>query len=140
MLLQKRKVLFNEFVIPVPKGFEQTIDKDEKTEYLFLKAPKNKYTLYFDSGMPIYDKNILNGCKEGGTMEFKFSDRKITLFFPTRVENSKSLWFFNIEFDAKNNENLVLPGQVMLNSTQAFHNKLNKKSSFMDVLEQIMLK
>lgn len=141
MLLKKRRrILFDEFTIPDLKGFERTDDKDDKTEYLFLKAPKNTYTIYFDSGMPIYDQNILNGCKEGGTMEFKFSDRIITLYFPTRVENSKSLWFFNIEFDSNNDENLVLPGQVILNSIQAFHSKVNKRSSFMDVLEQIMLK
>lgn len=139
MLLKKRRILFDEFTIPDLKGFERTDDKDDKTEYLFLKAPKNTYTLYFDSRMPIYDQNILNGCKEGGTMEFKFEDRKITLYFPTRFENSKSLWFFNIEFDTDNDENLVLPGQVILNSIQAFHSKANK-SSFINVLEQIMLK
>ena len=55
------------------------------------------------------------------------------------LENSKSLWFFNIEFNTDNDENLVLPGQVILNSIQTFHSKANK-SSFMTVLEQIMLK
>ncbi len=138
--MQIRRIMLNEIIVPDVKGFERTDDKDDKTEYLFLKAPKNTYTLYFDSGMPIYDQNILNGCKEGGTMEFKFEDRKITIYFPQRVENSKSLWFFNIEFDSDKDDKLILPGQVILNSIQAFHSKENKRSSFMDVLEKIKLK
>ena len=46
-LLQIRRIMLNEFIVPDVKGFERTDDKDDKTEYLFLKAPKNTYTLYF---------------------------------------------------------------------------------------------
>lgn len=138
--MQKRRISFEEFDIPEIKGYEKIIDKDENTLYLFLKSPKNKYTLYFDSGMPIYDKSILNGCKEGGAMEFILADRKILLYCPTKLGDDEGLCFFNVEFMSDKEEALILPGQIIFNSGQVFQNVVDKKYSFINLLERIKLK
>lgn len=139
--MEKRRVMFDEFIVPSLKGYKQIVDFDEKTKYLFIKAPKDSYTLYFDSGMPIYDEGILSDSKETGVMEFKFDDRKILLYCPTRIgQKNGGLWFFNIQFEKKKNELLVLPGQIILNSFQDLPRLLNGRYSFLDVLEQIQIK
>ena len=35
----RKRVRFGEFEVPVPRGYQQIIDKDETTEYLFINAP-----------------------------------------------------------------------------------------------------
>ena len=73
----KKRLKFNEFNVPIPKGHKRIIDKDENTEYLFINAPNDIYTVYFHSGMPLYEENILNMHKEGSMLEIKLNDRKI---------------------------------------------------------------
>ena len=60
MTMVKKRLKFNEFNVPIPKGHKRIIDKDENTEYLFINAPNDIYTVYFHSGMPLYEENILN--------------------------------------------------------------------------------
>ena len=43
-----KRLRFNEIDVPIVKGHEQVIDKDATTEYLFINAPKDIYTMYFD--------------------------------------------------------------------------------------------
>ena len=45
----KKRVGFDEFEVPIPKGHERITDKDDSTDYLFVTAPNDIYTLYFDS-------------------------------------------------------------------------------------------
>ena len=81
----KKRLKFNEFNVPIPKGYKKIIDKDETTEYLFINAPNDIFTVYFHSGMPIYEENILNAYNEASTLEIKLIDKmkrvcKRTLF------------------------------------------------------------
>ena len=70
----RKRVKFGEFEVPIPKGHQRITDKDETTDYLFINAPKEIYTVYFDSGMPFYSDKILSGFPEGGTLELKLPD------------------------------------------------------------------
>ena len=138
----RKRVRFGEFEVPIPRGYQQIIDKDETTDYLFINAPKEIYTVYFDSGMPFYSDRILNGYSEGSTLELKLSDRKIVFFCPSCGSDRKDgLWYFNIEFPTEDEtEVLTLPGQVMVNSDEVYRKTVGGKLPFVEILEQIKLK
>ena len=136
----RKRVRFCEFEVPIPRGHERITDKDETTDYLFINAPKEIYTVYFDSGMPFYSDRILNGYSEGSTLELKLSDRKIVFFCPSRGGDRKDgLWYFNIEFPSEDGEVLTLPGQVMVNSDEVYRKTVGGKLPFVEILEQIKL-
>ena len=136
----RKRVRFGEFEVPIPRGHEQITDKDETTDYLFINAPKEIYTVYFDSGMPFYSDRILNGYSEGSTLELKLPDRKIVFFCPSRGGDRKDgLWYFNIEFPSEDSEVLTLPGQVMVNSDEVYRKTVGGKLPFVEILEQIKL-
>ena len=136
----RKRVRFGEFEVPIPRGHEQITDKDETTDYLFINAPKEIYTVYFDSGMPFYSDRILNGYSEGSTLELKLPDRKIVFFCPSRGSDRKDgLWYFNIEFPSEDGEVLTLPGQVLVNSDDVYRKTVGGKLPFVEILEQIKL-
>ena len=137
----RKRVRFGEFEVPIPRGYQQIIDKDETTDYLFINAPKEIYTVYFDSAMPFYSDKILGDCEEGSTLELKLPDRKIVFFCPSRGGDRKDgLWYFNIEFPTEDEtEVLTLPGQVMVNSDEVYRKTVGGKLPFVEILEQIKL-
>ena len=136
----RKRVRFGEFEVPIPRGHERITDKDETTDYLFINAPKEIYTVYFDSGMPFYSDRILNGYSEGSTLELKLPDRKIVFFCPSRGGDRKDgLWYFNIEFPSEDGEALILPGQVMVNSDEVYRKTVGGMLPFVEILEQIKL-
>ncbi len=135
-----KRVNFGEFEVPIPKGHEHIMDKDATTDYLFIHAPKEIYTICFDSSMPFYDSRMLNGFAEGSSLEMKFPDRKIVFFCPFRQGSRKDgLWYFNIEFPGENGEVLALPGQIMINSDEVYRRTVCGKLPFIEILEKIKL-
>lgn len=137
----RKRVGFGEFEVPIPRGYQQIIDKDETTDYLFINAPKEIYTVYFDSAMPFYSDKILSDCEEGSTLELKLSDRRIVFFCPSGGSDRKDgLWFFNIDFATGGDEMLTLPGQVMVNSDEVYKKTVCGKLPFVEILERIKLK
>ena len=137
----RKRVRFGEFEVPIPKGHHQITDRDETTDYLFINAPRDIYTVYFDSGMPFYSDKILSGFPEGSTLELKLPDRRIVFFCPSRDGDRKDgLWYFNIDFPSENDtEVLTLPGQVMVNSDEVYRKTVGGKLPFVEILEQIKL-
>ena len=136
----RRRVNFGEFEIPLPKGHEQITDKDATTDYLFIHAPKEIYTICFDSTMPFYDSRVLNGYAEGSSLEMKLSDRRIVFFCPFRNGIRKDgLWYFNIEFSGENGDVLTLPGQIVVNSDEVYRRTVSGRLPFMEILEKINL-
>ena len=137
----KKRVRFDDLDVPIPKGYERITDKDETTDYLFVNAPKDIYTLYFDSGMPFYSDKILSRYPEGSTLELKLPDRKIVFFCPSRGDARKDgLWYFNIEFPTEDEtEVLTLPGQILVNSDEVYRKTVGGKLPFVEILEQIKL-
>ena len=137
----RKRVRFGEFEVPVPKGHHQITDRDETTDYLFINAPREIYTVYFDSEMPFYSDKILSGFPEGSTLELKLPDRRIVFFCPARDGDRKDgLWYFNIDFPSENDtEVLTLPGQVMVNSDEVYRKTVGGKLPFVEILEQIKL-
>lgn len=137
----KKRLKFNEFDVPIPKGHKQIIDKDENTEYLFINAPKDIYTVYFNSDMPLYGEKILKAYNEGSLLEIKLSDRKIDFYCPSLSGKRKDgLWYFNIEFFTNNDEVFILPGQILLNSDEVYRKTIGGKLPFVKILEEITLK
>lgn len=135
-----KRVNFGEFEVPIPKGHERITDKDAITDYLFIHAPKEIYTICFDSTMPFYDSRVLNGYAEGSSLEIKFSDRKIVFFCPFRQGSRKDgLWYFNIEFLGEDGDVLALPGQIMINSDEVYRRTVCGKLPFIEILEKIKL-
>lgn len=138
--MARRRVLFDEFEVLIPKGHRQIVDKDETTDYLFVNAPDESYTVYFDSGMPMYEQSILNGCAESSMMELKLSDRKINFYCLSKFGyRKKALWYFNIEFSGER-ETLILPGQIMMHSDEVYRKTPNGMLPFIEILEGIKLK
>ena len=136
----RKRVRFGEFEVPIPRGHVQIIDRDATTEYLFIKAPREIYTVYFDSEMPLYSEGILNGFAAGSRLELKMPDRKIVFFCPTRsCDRRDGLWYFNIEFEADGGEVLILPGQVVVNSDEVYRRTVGGKLPFVEILEKIRL-
>ena len=136
----RKRVRFGEFEVPIPRGYQQIIDKDETTDYLFINAPKEIYTVYFDSAMPFYSDKILGDCEEGSTLELKLSDRRIVFFCPSGGSDRKDgLWYFNIDFPHSDGEVLTLPGQVMVNSDEVYRRTVCGKLPFVEILEKIKL-
>ena len=137
----RKRVKFGEFEVPIPKGHQRITDKDATTDYLFINAPRDIYTVYFDSGMPFYSGNVLNGFPEGSTLELKLIDRRIVFFCPSQGGDRKDgLWYFNIEFSTEDNgEVLTLPGQVLVNSDEVYRRTVGGKLPFVEILEQIKL-
>ena len=141
MYVVRKRVEFGEFDVPIPKGHERITDKDATTEYLFIHAPREIYTICFDSSMPFYDNRVLNGYEEGSSLEMKLSDRRIVFFCPFRRGIRKDgLWYFNIEFPTEDGEVLILPGQIMVNSDEVYRKTIGGKLPFVEILEQIKLK
>lgn len=136
----KKRLKFNEFNVPIPKGHKRIIDKDETSEYLFINAPRDIYTVYFCSDMPIYEENILKTYNEGSQLEIKLNDRKIVFFCPSLFGSRKDgLWFFSIEFFTDNEEVFILPGQILLNSDEVYRKTVGGKLPFVKILEEITL-
>ena len=137
----RKRVKFGEFEVPIPKGHQRITDKDATTDYLFINAPKEIYTVCFDSGMPFYSDKILSRYPEGSTLELKLPDRKIVFFCPSRGDARKDgLWYFNIEFPTEDEtEVLTLPGQVLVNSDDVYRKTVGGKLPFVEILEQIKL-
>ena len=136
----RRRVKFGEFEVQIPKGHQQITDKDATTDYLFINAPKEIYTIYFDSVMPFYSDKILGERAEGSTLELKLSDRRIVFFCPSGSGDRKDgLWFFNIDFATDGEEVLTLPGQIMVNSDEVYRKTVCGKLPFVEILEQIKL-
>lgn len=139
--MEGKRLGFDDIEVPVIKGHENAFDKDANTEYLFINAPKDIYTVYFDSSMPIFSKNVFNGCKESSCLELNMQDRKICFFCPARSKGRKdALWYFNIEFLKKNGEVLILPGQILVNSDEVYRKTVGGKLPFVEILEKIKLK
>ena len=137
----RKRVNFGEFEVPLPKGHEEITDKDATTDYLFIHAPKEIYTICFDSTMPFYDSRVLNGYEEGSSLEIKLSDRKLIFFCPFRRGIRKDgLWYFNVEFSGENDEVLTLPGQIVINSDEVYRKTTSGKLPFVQILEGIKLK
>ena len=137
----RKRVNFGEFEGPLPKGHEEITDKDATTDYLFIHAPKEIYTICFDSTMPFYDSRVLNGYEEGSSLEIKLSDRKLIFFCPFRRGIRKDgLWYFNVEFSGENDEVLTLPGQIVINSDEVYRKTTSGKLPFVQILEGIKLK
>ena len=137
----KKRVMFNEFEVPIIKGHQQITDKDETTDYLFINAPRDIYTVYFDSSMPIFGKNVFDGCEESSCIEINMTDRKICFYCPTRTKGRKdALWYFIIEFVGENGEALFLPGQILVNSDEVYRKTVGGKLPFVEILEKIKLK
>ena len=139
--MTKKRVRFGEFEVPIPWGHERITDRDATTDYLFINAPREIYTVYFDSGMPFYSDKILSGFPEGSTLELKLHDRRIVFFCPSHDGDRKDgLWYFNIDFPSENDtEVLTLPGQVMVNSDEVYRKTVGGKLPFVEILEQIKL-
>lgn len=139
--MMRKRVKFGEFEVPIPKGHQRITDKDATTDYLFINAPRDIYTVYFDSGMPFYSGNVLNGFPEGSTLELKLTDRRIVFYCPSQGGDRKDgLWYFNIEFTTEDNgEVLTLPGQVLVNSDEVYRRTVGGKLPFVEILEQIKL-
>ena len=136
----RKRVNFGEFEVPIPKGHKRITDKDETTDYLFIHAPKEIYTICFDSTMPFYDSRVLNRYAEGSSLEMKLSDRKIVFFCPFRNGIRKDgLWYFNIEFSGENGDVLTLPGQIVVNSDEVYRRTVGGRLPFMEILEKINL-
>ena len=136
----RKRVRFGEFEVPIPKGYKRITDRDETTDYLFINAPREIYTVYFDSAMPFYSEKILGECKEGSTLELKLADRRIVFFCPSGSGDRKDgLWFFNIDFATDGDEVLTLPGQIMVNSDEVYRRTVGGKLPFVEILEQIKL-
>ncbi|MBQ9710377.1 MAG: hypothetical protein IJV67_07135 [Clostridia bacterium] len=138
--MARRRVKFGEFEVQIPKGHRQIIDKDDTTDYLFINAPREIYTVYFDSSMPFYSDKILDECEEGSTLELKLPDRKIVFFCPSgKGDRKDGLWFFNIDFVTGGNEVFTLPGQIMVNSDEVYRKTVGGKLPFVEILERIKL-
>ena len=139
--MEAKRLQFGEFDVPFLKGHKNVVDKDATTEYLFINAPKDIYTVYFDSSMPIFGKNVFDGFEESSSLVLNMQDRKISFFCPTRTKGRKdAMWYFNIEFLSENSEVLILPGQVLVNSDEVYRQTTGGKLPFVKVLEQIKLK
>ena len=105
-----------------------------------INAPKEIYTLYFNSDMPLYEGNILNTYEEGSSLEIKLHDRKIIFYCPSLSgKRSDGLWFFSIEFFTNNDMVLLLPGQILLNSDKVYRKTVRGKLPFVKILEKITL-
>ena len=136
----RKRVRFGEFEVPIPKGCKRITDRDETTDYLFINAPREIYTVYFDSAMPFYSEKILGKCEEGSTLELKLADRRIVFFCPSGSGDRKDgLWFFNIDFATGGDEVLTLPGQIIVNSDEVYRRTVGGKLPFVEILEQIKL-
>ena len=136
----RKRVRFGEFEVPIPKGYKRITDRDETTDYLFINAPREIYTVYFDSAMPFYSEKILGKCEEGSTLELKLADRRIVFFCPSGSGDRKDgLWFFNIDFATVGDEVLTLPGQILVNSDEVYRRTVCGKLPFVEILERIKL-
>ena len=137
----RKRVCFGDFDVPLPRGHKRITDKDDTTDYLFISAPRDIYTVYFDSGMPHYDGSLLDGYEQSSSLEVKLPDRRILFFCPSmRGERRDGLWYFNIEFAEKDGEVLFLPGQVLVNSDEVYKRTVGGKLPFVEILEKIELK
>ena len=136
-----KKLAFSEFEVPNLKGFEKVVDKDQNTDYLFINAPSDIYTVYFDSNMPIYQKDVLESCQTGSSLEHKYPDKKIRFFCPSREKGRQdALWYFNLEFLTQSGETYILPGQIMVHSDEVYRKTVGGKLPFVEFLEKIKLK
>ena len=135
-----KRILFGDFEFPRTNGLKYLLNEELLvTDYLFVKEPHDRFSMYFENGFPIFTVPE-NSERPYCLFEMKRSDRMIKFFCPEKHPNLDSVvWYFYVEVFDEQGVAHVLPGQVRV-GMRDFRSELAKgKPKFIEVLENITL-
>lgn len=138
--MTETRILFDKFEFPRMSGLEYLRNEEKPvTDYLFVNEPHDRFSMYFESGFPIFtvpEKSERDYC----LFELKRKDRTIKFFCPERLENLDSVvWYFYVELFDENGNAHELPGQVRVRMKEPYLRIIQEKPKFIEILEQVEL-
>ena len=135
-----KRILFSDFEFPRTNGLKYLLNEEQLvTDYLFVKEPHDRFSMYFENGFPIFTVPE-NSERPYCLFEMKRSDRRTKFFCPEKHPNLDSVvWYFYVEVLDEKGVAHGLPGQVRV-GMRDFRSELAKgKPKFIEVLENIAL-
>ena len=135
-----KRILFGDFEFPRTNGLEYLLNEEQTvTDYLFVNDPRDGFSMYFESGFPIFEVPK-NSERPYCLFEMKRPGRMIKFFCPEKHKNLDTvIWYFYVEVLDEQGVAHGLPGQVRV-GMRDFQAELAKgKPKFIEVLENITL-
>ena len=135
-----KRILFGDFEFPRTNGLEYLLNEEQTvTDYLFVNDPHDGFSMYFESGFPIFEVPK-NSERPYCLFEMKRPGRMIKFFCPEKHKNLDTvIWYFYVEVLDEQGVAHGLPGQVRV-GMRDFQAELAKgKPKFIEVLENITL-
>ena len=135
-----KRILFGDFEFPRTNGLKYLLNEELLvTDYLFVKEPHDRFSMYFENGFPIFTVPE-NSERPYCLFEMKRPDRMIKFFCPERHKNlDTAVWYFYVEVLDEKGVAHGLPGQVRLGMRNLRCELVKGKPKFIEVLESITL-
>ena len=136
MLLCKKKVSFDEYLVPIlPNLIYEKDGNEQHGEVLFIADQFGCFTISFESGMQCFDL-LVKGQEEYHDMHLSKENRRLYLCYPMQNKNQKGrMGYFHYELTDANGELHILPGQIDIGLPQKYEHSLKA----MTVLQEILL-
>ena len=136
----RKPIRFDRFEFPRIAGLEYLHDEEKEiTDYLFVNEPHEKFSMYFESGFPMF-KVPENGDRPYCLLEIKRRDRMIKFYCPEKRNNLDTvIWYFYVELLDEKGVAYGLPGQIRVDTTDPAVRMLRGKPPFFEILETVRL-
>ena len=135
-----KRILFGDFEFPRIRGLDYLLDeKKPVTDYLFVNEPRDYFSMYFETGFPIFTVPE-NSERSYCLFELKRPGRMIKFFCPEKHQNlDTAMWYFYMELFDEQGMAHVLPGQVRVTFEKDNTQRIRGKPRFIEVLEGVKL-
>ena len=135
-----KRILFGDFEFPRIRGLDYLLDeKKPVTDYLFVNEPRDYFSMYFETGFPIFTVPE-NSERSYCLFELKRPGRMIKFFCPEKHQNlDTAMWYFYMELFDEQGVAHVLPGQVRVAFENDRTQRIRGKPRFIEVLEGVKL-
>ena len=138
--MTEKRILFGDFEFPRIRGLDYLLDeKKPVTDYLFVNEPRDYFSMYFETGFPIFTVPE-NSERSYCLFELKRPGRMIKFFCPEKHQNlDTAMWYFYMELFDEQGVAHVLPGQVRVAFENDRTQRIRGKPRFIEVLEGVKL-
>ena len=138
--MTEKRILFDKFEFPRIRGLKYLLDEEKAvTDYLFVNEPREKFSMYFENGFPIFQVPEKSE-RSYFLFEIKRPDRKIKFFCPENHPNLDTVvWYFYVEIFNEDGEAYGLPGQVRVDTNDSCIREMKGKPPFVEILETVQL-
>ena len=140
MRLRKRKVSFDEYLVPVlPDLIYEKDGSGQNGEVLFIADRSGCFTISFESGMQCFDLMLQE--QEGyHDMNLSKENKNLHLCYPRRRKTQNvRMGYFHFELTDKKGQLHILPGQIGIDAPQDYESSLKVLTALQDILSGLKL-